>query len=153
MVIPRFGVTTIIPGLVPAEIGEIGRKMSFSASTIYTPASEVPALTLLEMKARYLRPLVLAPLGAALPQLSQVRVAGSRNNKKIGIRFKRRTPTSCRIITWMQEEDYSKGRNSVWATGRNACDLIPAFPESLGTAIRVRVIFSASQLRTEPSTQ
>src|ERR1700727_1178892 len=104
MVIPRFGVTTIIPGLVPAEIGEIGRKMSFSASTIYTPASEVPALTLLEMKARYLRPLVLAPLGAALPQLSQVRVAGSRNNKKIGIRFKRRTPTSCRIITWMQEE-------------------------------------------------
>ena len=49
------------------------------------------------------------------PQLSHT-LAGSKENKIIRIRFKLRfkrgTPTSCRIITWMQEwkqeEDYSK---------------------------------------------
>lgn len=53
------------------------------------------------------------------PQLSHT-LAGSKENKIIRIRFKLRfklcfkrgTPTSCRIISWMQEwkqeEDYSK---------------------------------------------
>src|SRR5208282_2901832 len=91
----RLGVTTIIPGVLPTEIGVVAGRISFSASTIYTPAAVAPALTLLVMKARYLRPLVCVLLpGGEEPQLSHVRLAGSRNNKRIRIFFKPGTPTS-----------------------------------------------------------
>ncbi len=53
----RLGVSTIIPGVLPTEIGPTGARRSLAASTIYTPANPVPALTPLVKKARYLRPL------------------------------------------------------------------------------------------------
>ena len=109
----RSGETTIIPGVLPAEIGAEAGRISFSASTTYTPAAAVPALTLLLIKARYFRPVVGALPEGAAPQLSHIRLAGSRNNKRIRIFFKPGTPTSCWIIAWMQEQDYSKGRNCV----------------------------------------
>jgi hypothetical protein len=56
------------------------------------------------MKARYATPLVFVVLGELLPpQLSHVKLAGSRNNSRIRIFLKPGTPTSYRIITWMQE--------------------------------------------------
>jgi hypothetical protein len=57
------------------------------------------------MKARYATPLVFVVLGALLlpPQLSHVKLAGSRNDRRIRTFLKPGTPTSCRIITWMQE--------------------------------------------------
>jgi len=98
-------VTTIIPGVLPAEIEERGPRVSFTALTIYTPAAVVD-VTLFEIKARYERPLVFEPLlEEPPPQLSHTKPAGSRNNTRIMIRtlLKPRTPTSCGIITWMQE--------------------------------------------------
>jgi hypothetical protein len=98
-------VTTIIPGVLPAEIGDRGPRVSFTALTIYTPA-KVLAVTLFEIKARYERPLVFEPLLEELPpQLSHITLAGSRNTTRIRIKnlFKPGTPTSCGIITWMQE--------------------------------------------------
>src|SRR5258708_39781898 len=53
----RLGVSTIIPGVLPAEMGATGARTSFAASTIYTPANPVPALTQLVKKALYLRQL------------------------------------------------------------------------------------------------
>jgi hypothetical protein len=56
------------------------------------------------MKARYATPLVFVVLGELLPpQLNHVKLAGSRNNRRIRTFLKPGTPTSCRIITWMQE--------------------------------------------------
>jgi hypothetical protein len=100
-----LGVTTIIPGVLPAEIGERGPRVSFTALTTYTPA-KVLAVTLFETKARYARPLVLELLLEELPpQLSHIKLAGSRNTTRIRIKnlFKPWTPTSCGIIAWMQE--------------------------------------------------
>ena len=99
----RLGVSTIIPGVLPAEIGVAGPRTSFCASTINTPAAIVPALTLFERKARYLIALVDVLPGELAPQLSNVRLAASRNNRRIRALFKPGTPTSCRIIAWMQE--------------------------------------------------
>src|SRR5208337_2348610 len=101
----RLGVSAIIPGVLPAKIADAAGRTSVSALTIYTPAAPVPAVTLFVMKARYLRPLVFVPLGEeAPPQLSNIKLAGSRNNRRIGTLFKPGTPTSCRIIAWMQEQ-------------------------------------------------
>src|SRR5208282_5256059 len=67
----RLGVTTIIPGVFPAEIGAKGPRVSFRALTTYTPADEVkPDVTLFEIKARYARPLVFEELEELPPQLS-----------------------------------------------------------------------------------
>jgi hypothetical protein len=99
-----LGVTTIIPGVFPARIGAKGPRVSFRALTTYTPANEEePDETLFEMRARYARPLVLEVLEELPPQLSHIRLTGSRNNTKIRTLFKPGTPTSCRIIAWMQE--------------------------------------------------
>jgi len=91
--------------VLPAEIGERGPRVSFKAFTTYTPA-KVLAVTLFEIKARYERLLVLEPLLEELPpQLSHIKVPGSRNTTRIRIEnlFKPGTPTSCGIIAWMQE--------------------------------------------------
>src|ERR1039458_795399 len=74
------------------------------------PGDKVPAETLFVMNARYATPLVFWVLEAPPPQLRHIRLAGSRNNRRIRTFFKPGTPTSCRIITWMQGKDYSKGR-------------------------------------------
>src|SRR5208337_3381829 len=101
----RLGVSTIIPGVLPAEMGETMGCTSRTASTMNTPAVPLPELTLLVRKARYLRPLVCVLLEGVLPpQLSHIRLAGSRNIRRIRAFFKPGTPTSCRIITWMQEQ-------------------------------------------------
>src|SRR5277367_4674743 len=77
------------------------------------------------MKARYLIPLVDEPLPEELPpQLRQIRQAGSRNSRRIGTLFKSWTPTSCRIITWMQEKDYNKQKNC----GRNGAGFQTSHP-------------------------
>ena len=109
----RLGVTTIIPGVLPAGNRDLrSHEYHFVRRRCRCRPTAVPALTLFVMKARYLRPLVWrARRGRGAPQLSHVRLAGSRNNSRIRTFFKPRTPTSCRIITWMQEKDYSKGRN------------------------------------------
>ena len=101
----RLGVSTIIPGVLPAEIGDRNGRTSVCALTIYTPAVWLPDETLFVMKARYATPLVFVVLGALLlpPQLSHVKLAGSRNDRRIRTFLKPGTPTSCRIITWMQE--------------------------------------------------
>src|SRR5208282_4373939 len=98
----RLGVTAIMPGAVPAAIGPTNGRTSVAALTIYTPA---PLPTLFVMNARYLTPLVCGPLDLLPPQLSHSKLAASRNRKhrRIGTLFKPGTPTSCRIIAWMQE--------------------------------------------------
>src|ERR1700687_4944561 len=58
----RLGGSTIIPGGLPAKIGDPGAGTSFSASTIKTPALKLPADTPFVMNARYARPLVFVPL-------------------------------------------------------------------------------------------
>jgi hypothetical protein len=94
----------MIPGVLPAEIGAKGPRVSFRALRIYTPANEEePDVTLFEIKARYARPLVFEVLEELPPQLSHIKLAGSRNNTKIRTLFKPGTPTSCGIIAWMQE--------------------------------------------------
>jgi hypothetical protein len=96
----------MIPGVLPAEIGAKGPRVSFRALRIYTPANEEePDVTLFEIKARYARPLVFEVLEELPPQLSHITLAGSRNTTRIRIKnlFKPGTPTSCGIITWMQE--------------------------------------------------
>jgi hypothetical protein len=80
----------------------------------YTPADKVPDDTVLLRKARYFNPLLWELVEEEeLPQLSHT-LAGSRAHKTIRIRLKPGTPTSCRIITWMQEWkqelDYSKAK-------------------------------------------
>jgi hypothetical protein len=83
-----LGVTTIISGVFPAEIGGTTDLTSLEASTIYTPADKLPAETLFVMKARSLSPLVWALVeGVELPQLSQT-LAGSSDNKAINTLFK-----------------------------------------------------------------
>src|ERR1035437_32353 len=94
----RLGVSTIITGVLPTEIGAVGPRTSVSALTIYTPAAPLPELTLLVTKARFLVLLEGLP-----PQLSHIPLAGSRNNRRIRAFLKPGTPTSCRIIAWMQE--------------------------------------------------
>src|SRR3979411_2676668 len=77
----RLGVSTIIPGVLPAEIGETNARTSLAASTIYTPANPVPALTLFVTKARYLSPLPLPLLaGEVEPQLCGMQKAGTRRS-------------------------------------------------------------------------
>src|ERR1017187_2407226 len=79
----RFGVTSIIPGVLPAEIGATAGRTSLEASTTYTPADALPALTLLVRNARYLSPLVCVLLeGEEAPQLSH-RLVGRMKSKKI----------------------------------------------------------------------
>jgi hypothetical protein len=58
LTIARLGVTTIIPGLLPAGIAGPLARMSDSAFRISTPADRVPAETLFEMKARLVMPVV-----------------------------------------------------------------------------------------------
>jgi hypothetical protein len=78
---------------------------------MYTPAAKLPAETLFVTNARSLSPLVCALVeGVELPQLSHT-LTGSSDNKTTNTLFKPGAPTSCGIITWMQEEDYSKGEN------------------------------------------
>jgi hypothetical protein len=101
-------------GLLPAVIAGLPGFTSLEASMTYTPAAKVPDDTVLLRNARYVNPLVweLVEEGE-LPQLSHT-LAGSTAHKTIRIRLKPGTPTSCRIITWMQEWkqelDYSKAK-------------------------------------------
>jgi hypothetical protein len=81
--------------------------MSVWASTIYTPADIVPALTFSVKKARCVIPLAV-DLEPEDPQLGSVRLAAKRSNSRNSARFKPGTPGACRIITWMRETDYSK---------------------------------------------
>ena len=84
----RLGVTTIIPGVFPAVMGLAVDRMSFCASRMATLATAVPELTLLEINARYFRPLVWVPAEGVDPQLIHVNVAGKRNNSRIMTFFK-----------------------------------------------------------------
>jgi hypothetical protein len=93
----RFGVTTIIPGAAPAVIGATFPRMSFCASTIYKPADALPALTLFEINARYLMPLVCELLEGVAPQLRSIKLAASEITRRNKGFFKAGTPTSCRI--------------------------------------------------------
>src|SRR5450631_3388038 len=100
----RLGVSTIIPGVLPAAIGATAPRTSVAALRTNTPADPLPEPTALVTKARYLRPLPPPLLeGVVAPQLSRIRLAGSTENNRIRALFKPGTPTLCRIITWMQE--------------------------------------------------
>src|SRR5208282_1443196 len=86
----RLGVTTIIPGMVPTEIGggAGSGRTSVCAFTRYTPAGPLADPTLLVRKARYVRPLVCVPLEDEPPQLGNIKLAGSRKNRRIRALFK-----------------------------------------------------------------